>query len=106
MDAQDGIYYDTIADNLDGVIATFAIPYGQGGWPNPYRVSQQGGAYQSTPDFLAIVNEVTGQDLGWFSLDYVTHHSQMASHVIQHLKCAHDRLFNSDTLLTADVSHR
>ena len=53
MDAQDGIYYDTIADNLDGVIATFAIPYGQGGWPNPYRVSQQGGAYQSTPDFLA-----------------------------------------------------
>ena len=47
-----------------------------------------------------------GQDLGWFSLDYVTHHSQMASHVMQHLKCAHDRLFNSDTLLTADVSHR
>ena len=47
-----------------------------------------------------------GQDLGWFSLDYVTHHSQMASHVMQHLKCAHDRLFNSDTSLTADVSHR
>ena len=47
-----------------------------------------------------------GQDLGWFSLDDVTHHSQMASHVMQHLKCAHDRLFNSDTLLTADVSHR
>jgi len=53
MDEQDGIYYDTIADNLDATIATFAIPYGQGGWPNPYRVSQQGGAYQSTPDFLA-----------------------------------------------------
>ena len=47
-----------------------------------------------------------GQDLGWFSLDDVTHHSPMASHVMQHLKCAHDRLFNSDTLLTADVSHR
>ena len=47
-----------------------------------------------------------GQDLGWFSLDYVTHHSQMSSHVMQHLKCAHDRLFNSDTSLTADVSHR
>ncbi len=47
-----------------------------------------------------------GQDLGWFSLDDVAHHSQMASHVMQHLKCAHDRLFNSDTLLTADVSHR
>ncbi|PZU01244.1 MAG: DUF885 domain-containing protein [Brevundimonas sp.] len=46
-------YYDSIKDNLDGVIATYAIPYGQGGWPNPYRVSQQGGAYQSTPDFLA-----------------------------------------------------
>ena len=47
-----------------------------------------------------------GQDLGWFSLDDVAHHSQMASHVMQHLKCAHDRLFNSDTSLTADVSHR
>ena len=47
-----------------------------------------------------------GQDLGWFSLDDVAHHSQMASHVMQHLKCAHDRLFNLDTLLTADVSHR
>ena len=47
-----------------------------------------------------------GQDLGWFSLDDVAHHSQMASHVMKHLKCAHDRLFNSDTLLTADVSHR
>ena len=46
-------YYDSIKDNLDGVIATYDIPYGQGGWPNPYRVSQQGGAYQSTPDFLA-----------------------------------------------------
>ncbi|MES2833261.1 MAG: DUF885 family protein [Pseudomonadota bacterium] len=52
MDTQDGIYYDTIAANLDAVIATFAIPYGQGGWPAIYRVSQQGGAYQSTPDFL------------------------------------------------------
>jgi len=47
-----------------------------------------------------------GQDLGWFSLDDVAHHSQMASHVMQHLKCAHDCLFNSDTSLTADVSHR
>ena len=46
-------YYDSLKSNLDGVIATYAIPYGQGGWPNPYRVSQQGGAYQSTPDFLA-----------------------------------------------------
>ena len=46
-----------------------------------------------------------GQDLGWFSLDDVAHHSQMASHVMQHSRCAHDRLFNSDTSLTADVSH-
>jgi uncharacterized protein (DUF885 family) len=52
MDAQDGIYYDTIAANLDAVIATFSIPYGQGGWPNVYRVSQGGGAYQGTADFL------------------------------------------------------
>ena len=52
MDVQDGIYYDTIAANLDAVIATYSIPYGQGGWPNPYRVSQGGGAYQGTADFL------------------------------------------------------
>lgn len=48
----DAIRYDTIAANYDAVIATFAIPYGQGGWPQIYRVSQQSGAYQSTPDFL------------------------------------------------------
>jgi len=52
MEAQDGIYYDTIEANLDAVINTYAIPYGQGGWPNPYRVSQGGGAYQGTGDFL------------------------------------------------------
>ncbi|KQS57444.1 Tat pathway signal protein [Brevundimonas sp. Leaf363] len=52
MDAQDGIYYDTIAANLDAVIATFDIPYGQGGWPQVYRVSQGGGAYHGTADFL------------------------------------------------------
>lgn len=48
----DAIRYDTIAANYDAVIATFAVPYGQGGWPQIYRVSQQSGAYQSTPDFL------------------------------------------------------
>ena len=48
----DAIRYDTIAANYDAVIATYAIPYGQGGWPQIYRVSQQSGAYQSTPDFL------------------------------------------------------
>ena len=53
MDVQDGIYHDTLTASLDAVIATYDVPYGQGGWPNPYRVSQQGGAYQSTPDFLA-----------------------------------------------------
>ena len=53
MSERDRIYYDTLVDNLDATIATYAIPYGQGGWPNPYRVSQQGGAYQSAPDFLA-----------------------------------------------------
>lgn len=52
MEAQDGLYYDSLTANLDAVIATFDIPYGQGGWPNPYRVSQQGGTYQSAPDFL------------------------------------------------------
>jgi uncharacterized protein (DUF885 family) len=52
MSTQDGIYYDTIAANLDGVIRTFAIPYGQGGWPQVYRVSQGGGAYLGTADFL------------------------------------------------------
>ena len=48
----DAIRYDTVAANLDAVIATYDIPYGQGGWPAVYRVSQQGGAYQTTPDFL------------------------------------------------------
>ncbi|MET0337918.1 MAG: DUF885 family protein [Caulobacter sp.] len=52
MDTQDGIYYDTIAANLDAVIATYDIPYGQGGWPQIYRVNQGGGAYQGTADFL------------------------------------------------------
>ncbi|WP_295244518.1 DUF885 family protein [uncultured Brevundimonas sp.] len=53
LDARNANYYDSLTQNLDEVIATYDIPYGQGGWPNPYRVSQQGGAYQSTPDFLA-----------------------------------------------------
>lgn len=52
MSAQDGIYYDTIEANFDAIIRTFAIPYGQGGWPQVYRVSQGGGAYLDTGDFL------------------------------------------------------
>lgn len=48
----DAIRYDSIAANYDAVIATFDIPYGQGGWPQIYRVSQQSGAWQTTPDFL------------------------------------------------------
>ncbi len=52
MGSQDAIYYDTIAANLDAVIKTYAIPYGQGGWPQVYRVSQGGGAYLNTADFL------------------------------------------------------
>ncbi|WP_395336110.1 DUF885 family protein [Novosphingobium sp. BL-8H] len=52
LNTQDAIYYDTIAANLDAVIRTFAIPYGQGGWPQVYRVSQGGGAYLNTGDFL------------------------------------------------------
>ncbi len=52
LGTQDGIYYDTIETNLDAVIRTFAIPYGQGGWPQVYRVSQGGGAYLNTGDFL------------------------------------------------------
>ncbi|WP_454798031.1 DUF885 domain-containing protein [Novosphingobium lindaniclasticum] len=52
MNSRDAIYYDTIAANLDSVINTYAIPYGQGGWPQVYRVSQGGGAYLNTADFL------------------------------------------------------
>lgn len=52
MDTQDAVYYDTIEANLDAVIDTYAIPYGQGGWPAVYRVSQGGGAYLGTADFL------------------------------------------------------
>ncbi len=53
MTERDQIYYDSIVANMDAVIATFDVPYGQGGWPNVYRVSQQDGAYSSTPAFLA-----------------------------------------------------
>lgn len=52
MGTQDGIYYDTLEAYLDAVIRTYAIPYGQGGWPEVYRVSQGGGAYLNTGDFL------------------------------------------------------
>lgn len=59
MTEKDAIYYDTIAANLDAVIRTYAIPYGQGGWPQVYRVSQGGGAYQSTGDFLDNQHTIT-----------------------------------------------
>ena len=36
LDARNANYYDSLTQNLDGVIATYDIPYGQGGWPNPY----------------------------------------------------------------------
>ncbi|MFC3215603.1 hypothetical protein [Novosphingobium panipatense] len=52
MTAQDAIYYDTIEANFDSVIRTYSIPYGQGGWPQVYRVSQANGAYLNTADFL------------------------------------------------------
>lgn len=52
LTGQSAIHYDTLAANWDAVIATYDVPYGQGGWPDIYRVSQQSGAYQSTPDFL------------------------------------------------------
>ena len=45
-----------------------------------------------------------GQDLGWFNLDELAHHSQLAPHVIQHLMCAHNHLSNSEISLTADGS--
>ena len=47
-----------------------------------------------------------GQDLGWFNLDEVVHHSQLAPHVMQHLKCAHSHLSDSEISLTADVLRR
>ena len=47
-----------------------------------------------------------GQDLGWFNLDEVAHRSQMATHVIQHLKYAHDHLSDLEISLTVDVSPR
>ena len=46
-----------------------------------------------------------GQDLGWFNLDEVAHHyTRMASHVIQHLKCANNHLPDPEQSLTTDVS--
>ena len=52
LSGQSAIHYDTLAANWDAVIATYDVPYGQGGWPDIYRVSQQSGSYQSIPDFL------------------------------------------------------
>ena len=37
-----------------------------------------------------------GQDLDWFNLDEVTHYTQIAPHVIQHLKYAHNQLSDLD----------
>ncbi|MGQ3041777.1 MAG: DUF885 domain-containing protein [Brevundimonas sp.] len=48
----DAIRHDTLTTYYDSVIATYDVPYGQGGWPSIYRVSQQSGTYQSAPDFL------------------------------------------------------
>ena len=47
-----------------------------------------------------------GQDLRWFNLDQVAHCSRMAPHVVQHLKCAHDLLSDSESSLPADISLR
>ena len=39
-----------------------------------------------------------GQDLGWFNLDEEAHHSQMAPHVMQHLRCSHNHLSDSENI--------
>ncbi len=44
-----------------------------------------------------------GQDLGWFNLDEIAHHSEMAPHVMQPLEYAHKKLSNSGASLTTDV---
>lgn len=62
LSPQGRLWHDTLSANLDAVIATYDIPYGQGGWPAIYRVSQQGGAYQSLPDFLDTQHVVATAD--------------------------------------------
>jgi uncharacterized protein (DUF885 family) len=52
MSEQDRLYYDSLVVEYDGVVASYDIPYGQGGWPSPYVVSHQGGAWSGTPSFL------------------------------------------------------
>lgn len=52
LGGMDALRYDSVRTNYDAIIDTYAIPYGQGGWPAIYRVSQQGGSYQSMGDFL------------------------------------------------------
>ena len=44
-----------------------------------------------------------GQDLGWFNLDEIAHHSRVAPHVPQHLIYSHKQISDSEVSLTADV---
>lgn len=46
------VYHDTVKFFGDTAIQGYDFPYGGGMFPSPYTVSQLGGAYQSTPDFL------------------------------------------------------
>ena len=63
LNAQDGIYFDTLKFFGDTVMQGYDFPYGGGFFPSPYTVSQLSGAYQGIPDFLDSQHTVeTGED--------------------------------------------
>ena len=46
------VYHDTVQFFGETAVQGYDFPYGGGLFPSPYTISQLGGAYQSTPDFL------------------------------------------------------
>ena len=57
------VYHDTVQFFGETAVLGHRFPYGGGMWPSPYTVSQLGGAYQSTPDFLDSQHSIdTAQD--------------------------------------------
>ncbi|MFC7378773.1 DUF885 domain-containing protein [Brevundimonas sp. GCM10030266] len=70
------VYHDTVKFFGDTAVEGYGFPYGGGMFPSPYTVSQLGGAYQSTPDFLDSQHSIdTAQD----AEDYLSRLSALAT---------------------------
>jgi uncharacterized protein (DUF885 family) len=64
LGGMDAVNYDTVKQGADTSIYAYDnFDYGTHSWPEPYTVSQLGGAYQSIPDFLDSQHRIeTGAD--------------------------------------------